>query len=98
VTTSERSVGFKHALRNALIPVTTVGALQIGALLGGSVILETIFGLPGVGQEMVASATTRDYPVVQNLTLFLVLIALVLNLGVDVFYTVLDPRVRLGKR
>ena len=81
-----------HCLRNALIPVVTVGALQVGTLLSGSVILETIFGIPGVGQGIVSAAMSRDYPVIQSLAMFLVLLMLVLNLVVDMLYGVIDPR------
>jgi peptide/nickel transport system permease protein len=90
-----RAVATRHALRNALIPVLTVGGLQIGALLGGTVILENIFGIPGIGQEIVLAANSRDYPVIQSLAMLLVLLVLVLNLIIDVMYTMVDPRVRL---
>jgi len=92
----ERRISIRHALRNALIPVVTVGALQVGALIGGSVLLENIFGLPGIGQEIVEAATTRDYPVVQSLAMLLVFIMLALNLALDVLYGLIDPRVRFG--
>ena len=91
-----RSVAVGHALRNALIPVLTVGGLQIGALLGGTVILENIFGVPGIGQEIVLAANSRDYPVIQSLAMLLVLLVLVLYLAIDVTYTIIDPRVRLA--
>jgi peptide/nickel transport system permease protein len=90
----ERVIGLRHALRNALIPVVTVGAVQVGALLGGSVLLENIFAVPGIGQAIVLAATTRDYPVVQGLAMVLVFLMLALNLCTDVMYTVLDPRLR----
>ncbi len=92
---SARVVAVRHALRNALIPVMTVGGLQIGALLSGTVILENIFGVPGIGQALVLAANTRDYPVVQSLTMLLVFLVLVLNLGIDVLYRVVDPRIKL---
>jgi peptide/nickel transport system permease protein len=88
----ERRVSMTHCLRNALIPVVTVGALQIGTLLSGSVIVENIFGVPGIGQGIVSAAVTRDYPVIQSLAMFLVLLMLTLNVGVDVLYGVIDPR------
>ncbi|HEV7665398.1 MAG TPA: ABC transporter permease [Chloroflexota bacterium] len=89
---SVRAVSLTHCLRNALIPVVTVGALQIGTLLSGSIILETIFGVPGVGQGIISAAISRDYPVIQSLAMFLVLLMLILNLGVDLLYGVIDPR------
>ena len=83
----------RHSLRNALIPVITLGGLQLAALLSGTVILETIFSLPGVGQGIVVAATERDYPVIQSLTMLLVFLMLALNLIVDVVYAFVDPRI-----
>jgi peptide/nickel transport system permease protein len=83
----------RHALRNALIPVVTVAGLYLGALLSGSLILENIFGIPGIGQGIVASATQRDYPVIQSLTLLMVFFVLGINLLVDVLYAAIDPRI-----
>jgi peptide/nickel transport system permease protein len=83
-----------HALRNALIPVVTVVGLQAGALLGGAIITETIFALPGVGRLLVDAIFQRDFPLVQGVVLFLALNFLVVNLAVDVAYAVLDPRIR----
>jgi peptide/nickel transport system permease protein len=83
----------RHALRNALIPVVTVAGLYLGALLSGSLILENIFGIPGIGQGIVAGATQRDYPVIQSLTLLTVFFVLAINLLVDVLYAVIDPRI-----
>ena len=90
----ERLVIMRHALRNALLPVTTVAGLQFGALLGGTVITETIFGLPGLGRLFVSSVFERDYPVLQTITLLFAGIFLVLNLMVDLLYGWLDPRIR----
>ena len=90
----ERLVITRHALRNALLPVTTVAGLQFGALLGGTVITETIFGLPGLGRLFVSSVFERDYPVLQTITLLFAGIFLVLNLMVDLLYGWLDPRIR----
>jgi peptide/nickel transport system permease protein len=89
----ERQVLFRHALRNALIPVITVIGLQIGALMGGSVIIEQIFGLPGVGWMMLQGVYNRDYPVVQITSLFLAVIFVFMNLFVDLAYAFLDPRI-----
>ena len=87
----------RHALRNALIPVVTVGGFYMGSLLSGTVILESIFVLPGMGQGIVASALERDYPVIQSLTLVLVFIMLVINLLVDLLYAVIDPRISYAR-
>lgn len=89
----ERNVLWRHALRNALIPVITLAGLQLAGLLSGTIILETIFGLPGLGQGMVLAASARDYPVVQSLAMLLVLMMLGLNLVIDVFYVFIDPRI-----
>ena len=90
----ERGVLFSHALRNALIPVITVIGLQLGALLGGTVIIEQIFGLPGIGWLMLQAISQRDYPVVQSTVLFIAAVSLVVSLVVDVLYVYLDPRIR----
>jgi len=89
----ERVVVMKHALRNALIPVVTVIGLQIGALLGGAVVTETVFALPGLGRMMVEGIFSRDFPVVQGAILFVVLSVLVVSLLTDLLYTLLDPRI-----
>ncbi len=83
----------RHVLRNALIPVITLAGLQLAALLSGTVILETIFGLPGIGQGIVMGAQTRDYPVVQSLAMLLVFLMLSVNLIVDLVYGLIDPRI-----
>ncbi|MBI2872021.1 MAG: ABC transporter permease [Chloroflexi bacterium] len=89
---SERDVVLRHALRNALIPAVTMLGLQSGTLLSGALILETIFGLPGIGRGLVQAALARDYPVIQSLASLLVVLSLVVNLGVDIIYTLVDPR------
>lgn len=90
----EPRVLFRHALRNALIPVVTVVGLQLGALLGGVVITETIFTLPGMGQLVVSAIFNRDYPVLDGAVLFLAWVVLTVNLLVDIAYAALDPRIR----
>jgi peptide/nickel transport system permease protein len=92
----ERGVILRHALRNALIPVVTVVALQVGNLLGGAVVTESIFDYPGVGQLVLYSVTSKDYTVVQGVLLLLVSAFLLINLLTDLLYAVLDPRVRHG--
>jgi peptide/nickel transport system permease protein len=90
-----RSVLTVHALRNALMPVLTILGLQFGLLLGGAVIIENVFAWPGVGRLVVNAIGVRDYPVVQAAVVLLALILLLVNLAVDLLYTVVDPRVRL---
>ena len=91
---AERRIVLGHALQNALIPVVTVIGLQAGALLGGAVITETIFALPGVGRLLVDGIFQRDFPIVQGVVLFLAVNFLVVNLLVDLAYAWLDPRIR----
>ncbi len=83
-----------HALRNALIPVVTVLGLQVGSLLGGAILTETIFSWPGVGHWLVDSVQRRDYNVLQGGTLLIAILVMAVNLGVDVLYGVLNPRLR----
>ena len=90
----ERVVVLKHALKNAVIPVVTVLGLQVAAIAGGAVIIEWIFGIPGMGQFLVDAITQRDYPVIQGVNLIIVTIIVVTNLTVDLVYAVLDPRIR----
>jgi peptide/nickel transport system permease protein len=92
----ETVVIVRHALRNALVPVVTVIALQFGRLLGGVVIIETIFSWPGMGRLIVQSLANRDYLVVQACLLLLVVSFVVINLVTDLIYGALDPRIRLG--
>lgn len=91
----ERAVIVRHALRNGLVPVVTVIALQFAALLTGSVVVENVFSRPGVGRLVVGSIQARDYPVVQGALLFLVLLFILINLAADLMYGVLDPRIRV---
>jgi peptide/nickel transport system permease protein len=90
----ERSVIFKHAIKNALIPVVSIIGLQIHFYLGGSVIIETIFRLPGMGSFFVEALVRRDFPVVQSMNLIGATFGLLLNLIVDFSYAYLDPRIR----
>lgn len=92
---SERVVIWRHALRNALLPVITLLGLQLGVLLGGAVITEVVFSWPGLGSLTIESIQRRDYPVVQACVLFISLIYVVVNTLTDLVYGVLDPRVRL---
>jgi peptide/nickel transport system permease protein len=92
----ERAVLFRHGLANALIPVVTIVGLQLGAVLAGSIIIESIFGLPGMGQLLVSAIFARDFPVVQGVVLVIALVFIAVNLAVDLLYAVLDPRIRLS--
>lgn len=88
-----RFVIWKHALRNALIPVVTVITMQIGRLIGGAVVTETVFALPGVGREIVDAILARDYPVVMGMILVVAALVVVTNALVDVLYILIDPRI-----
>jgi peptide/nickel transport system permease protein len=91
-----RVVVLKHALRNALIPVVTVVGLQLGILLGGTVVVEEVFTLPGVGRLVLWSIYQRDYPLTQSTILFIAFMFMAINLAVDLLYAYLDPRIRYG--
>lgn len=91
---AERAVISRHALRNALIPVVTVLGLQLGSLLGGTVVVETIFSWPGIGWLLFSGISQRDYPVVQGVVLFYSIVFMFVTLAVDIGYSYLDPRVR----
>jgi oligopeptide transport system permease protein len=90
----ERTVVFKHTLRNALVPVVTLIGLDLGALIGSAVVTETVFNWPGMGSELARAAQGRDAPVVLGLTIVLIVIYVVINLLVDLSYGFLDPRIR----
>jgi peptide/nickel transport system permease protein len=91
-----RQVLLRHALRNALIPVVTVMGLQFGALLGGAVIVESVFARSGLGLFAVTAVTARDFPVIQGIVLFAAAVYALVNLAVDVAYVALDPRISYG--
>jgi peptide/nickel transport system permease protein/oligopeptide transport system permease protein len=91
---TEKTVVLKHALRNALIPITTVIGLQFGLLLGGAVLTETVFAWPGLGRLIVDSILARDYPVIQGAILIFGLLYILVNLAVDLAYALIDPRIR----
>jgi peptide/nickel transport system permease protein len=93
---SGRLVILKHALKNALIPIVTVAGLQVGILLGGTVVVEEVFTLPGVGRLVLWSIYQRDYPLTQSTILFIAVMFMTINLAVDVLYGYLDPRIRYG--
>jgi peptide/nickel transport system permease protein len=93
---AERLVLYRHALRNALIPVVTVAGVQVGYLLGGAVIIEQIFALPGLGTLVLNGITQRDYPVVQAGVLLIATSFVLVNLAVDILYAYLDPKIHYG--
>lgn len=90
----ERTVVYRHALRNALIPVVTLIGLQLGVLLGGAVITEQVFAWPGIGTLLINGINARDYPMVQACILLIALIFVIVNLFVDLTYSLIDPRIR----
>ena len=90
-------VTMKHALRNALIPVVTVIGLQVGTLLSGAILTETIFAWPGIGKWLIEAIGRRDYPVVQGGLLMIATIVIFVNLLVDLTYGIINPRVRHSK-
>lgn len=89
-----RAILTTHALRNAVLPVITLSAIELGNLLSGTVVMETIFTLPGIGRYLVDAIFQRDYPVVQTLVVLMAILIVVLNLVVDILYSILDPRIR----
>ena len=93
---SEAAVIWRHALRNAWLPVLTLLGLQLGGLLGGAVITETVFAWPGVGSLLVEAIQNRDYPVVQASVLLVSLAYVLVNTMTDLVYAWVDPRIRLG--
>lgn len=93
-----RVVIWKHALRNALIPVATVITMQIGRLIGGAVVTETVFALPGIGREIVDAILSRDYPVVMGMILVVAALVVVTNTLVDVLYILIDPRISTASK
>src|SRR5213596_3750853 len=93
---NERAVVWRHALKNAVLPVVTVVGIEFAFLIGGLVVTETVFNLPGVARFLVEAILWRDYPIVQNLVMFIAIVVILSNLLVDMLYGVLDPRVRYG--
>ena len=91
-----RVVVWRHALRNAMLPVVTVIGIEFAFMIGGLVVTETVFNLPGVARFLVQAIQWRDYPMVQNLVMFIAIVVILSNLVVDLLYGILDPRVRYG--
>lgn len=90
----EYKIIISHALRNALIPIVTVIGLQFGALLGGAIMAETVFAIPGLGRLMIDAIKQRDYPIVQGVVLFVAVTFSLVNLLIDIIYAFIDPKIR----
>ena len=95
---SEGSVVYKHALKNALIPVITIVGMQVRIVVGGSMLVEQLFNIPGLGTLLTTALNNRDYLIVQNCTLLISLFTVAANLLVDIAYGFVDPRIRLTRR
>jgi peptide/nickel transport system permease protein len=92
---AERVVVMRHAFRNALLPIVTIMGLQLGVVLSGAILTETIFSLSGVGRSLYEAITARDFPIIQGFTVAVAMGYIVVNLIVDLLYAFLDPRIRL---
>ncbi len=92
------TVNIKHALRNAMLPISTVIGLQFGSLLGGALLTETVFAWPGIGKFAVDCVLKSDFPVVQGIVLLVAVIFVIMNLVVDIVYAYLDPRIKYGAK
>ena len=91
---SETAVNYDHALRNAVLPVVTIIGIEAAFLIGGLIVTETVFNIPGVARFLVEAIRWRDYPIVQNLVMFIAIVVVVVNFIVDMSYAVLDPRIK----
>jgi peptide/nickel transport system permease protein len=94
---SETSVNYDHALRNAMLPVITIVGIEAAFLIGGLIVTETVFNIPGVARFLVEAVRQRDYPIVQNLVMFIAVVVVSINFLVDMAYTLFDPRIRYGQ-
>ena len=93
---TERRVKYRHALKNALLPVVTITGIQLGYMLGGAIITEQVFSLPGLGRLFLSGIYQRDFPLIQGGVVFVALVFSLINFLVDILYSVLNPRIRLG--
>ncbi len=93
---SERSINYSHALKNAILPIVTIIGVEAAFLIGGLIVTETVFNIPGVARFLVEAIRWRDYPIVQNLVMFIAVVVVVTNFIVDMLYAALDPRIKLG--
>src|SRR5712691_5717179 len=94
---SERAVNYRHALKNAILPVITVIGIEAAFLIGGLIVTETVFNIPGVARFLVEAIRWRDYPIVQNLVMFIAAVAVLINFIIDLLYAVLDPRIKYAE-
>jgi len=93
---TERMVNYKHALKNALLPVVTIAGIQLGYMLGGAIIIEQVFSLPGLGRLFLFGVYQRDFPLIQGGVVFVAFIFSFINFGVDMLYSVLNPKIRIS--
>jgi peptide/nickel transport system permease protein len=91
---SENAINYRHALKNAILPVTTIIGIEAAFLIGGLIVTETVFNIPGVARFLVEAIQWRDYPIVQNLVMFIAVVVVLVNFVVDLLYAVLDPRIK----
>jgi peptide/nickel transport system permease protein len=91
---TKRAVNYRHALRNAMLPVVTIIGIEAAFLIGGLIVTETVFNIPGVARFLVEAIRSRDYPIVQNLVMFIAIVVVVVNFLVDLLYAALDPRIK----
>jgi peptide/nickel transport system permease protein len=94
---SDASVNYHHAFRNAILPVITVIGMEAAFLMGGLIVTETVFNVPGLARYLVTALTERDYPIVQNLVMFVATTVVLINFLVDMLYAVLDPRIKYAR-
>ncbi len=92
---SERNVMYKHVLKNSMIPILTVFGLIMAEVVAGTIIVEQVFSLPGIGQLLITAISNRDFPLVQGIVMYITVAVVVINFIVDILYSVLDPRIRL---
>ena len=93
---TERMVNYKHALKNALLPVTTIAGIQLGYMLGGAIIIEQVFSLPGLGRLFLFAIYQRDFPLIQGGVIFVAFIFSLINFIVDMLYSLLNPKIRVS--
>ena len=93
---TERMVKYKHALRNALLPIITIAGIQLGYMLGGAIIIEQVFSLPGLGRLFLFGVYQRDFPLIQGGVVFVAVVFSLINFIVDLFYSIINPRIRIG--
>ena len=93
---TERMVNYKHALKNALLPVITIAGIQLGYMLGGAIIIEQVFSLPGLGKLFLFGVYQRDFPLIQGGVIFVAFVFSFINFTVDILYSILNPKIRIG--